>query len=291
MALTQQLNSISGKSAAMRQIFTFFVEDMMFGLDVSHVLMLGQNVNEVQRLPVEAKGLSGVIKYQGHVVPVLDFAHRLGISSGTDVKNTLLAELMAREQDHVEWLNALERSIKTDEAFTKAVNPNECTFGRWYNQFETRDDTLRDLLRLFDEPHRKIHSLAEELLRLSSQDQKQKALEILNHQRITTLSKLRGLFARAREQVKSAMRPILLYVTRDGLTPRYALLIDEVNDVLNYSDADLHTSNQGPLSQFRSIEKVLNGIYTRDDRPDCLYFNVDLLTDDELAQVSSLAQH
>lgn len=76
----------SGKLDQSRQIFTFFVEDMMFGLDVENVLMLGQEVNDIQRIPVEERGFCGVTKFQGAVVPVLDFAHRIGIESGIDAK-------------------------------------------------------------------------------------------------------------------------------------------------------------------------------------------------------------
>ncbi|MDQ7072614.1 MAG: hypothetical protein Q9N32_02430 [Gammaproteobacteria bacterium] len=38
--------NITGKTEPERQIFTFFIEDMMFGLDVENVLMLGQDIDE-----------------------------------------------------------------------------------------------------------------------------------------------------------------------------------------------------------------------------------------------------
>ncbi len=39
-------------------------------------------------------------------MPVLDFAHRVGIPSGMDAKSALLNILTERENDHVEWLNS-----------------------------------------------------------------------------------------------------------------------------------------------------------------------------------------
>ena len=257
-------NNNSGKTDQNRQIFTFFVEDMMFGLDVENVLMLGQDVNDIQRLPVEERGFCGVTKFQGEVVPVLDFAHRLGIRSGIDGKGELLEVLIQREQDHVEWMNALEVSIKTGSAFTKATNPNECAFGKWHNTFETRDETLQELMASFTEPHNAIHALGEELISLRDNNKESEALELLTHARATTLRRLRALFSRARDQISSGMRQVLLFVTLDGKTPRYALMIDEINDVLNYTPADFQSSRSGALSLIKKIEQVIDGIYTRD---------------------------
>lgn len=269
----------SGKTDQNRQIFTFFVEDMMFGLDVENVLMLGQDVNDIQRIPIEERGFCGVTKFQGAIVPVLDFAHRLGIPSGLDTKTELLEILAQREQDHVVWINDLEHAIKTGEAFTKATNPKECAFGKWYNSFETRDETLQELLTSFDEPHNEIHALAEKLISLRDNDKQAEALEILVHARATTLRRLRALFTRVKDHISGGIRQVLLFVTLDGKTPRYALMIDEINDVLNYTPADFQSSRSGALGLINQIEQVIDGIYARKNEPDCLYFDINKMTD------------
>lgn len=282
---TQNMDMSSEQS---KQVFTFFVEDMMFGLDVDRVLMLDQDISKIQRLPVEERGFQGVTKFQGTVVPVLDFAHRIGVPSGMDNKAELLEVLSAREQDHIEWLNALEHSVVTDAVFTKTLNPDECAFGKWYKKFETRDETLRELMTMFDEPHRQIHGLGETLLTLRDQGKTDKALEILKHEKATTLRKLRTLFSRARDQVESAMRQVLLFVTLDGKSPLYALVIDEINDVLQYEGTDFHASHDGPLKHIMKIDKVIDGIYTKADTPDCIYFDVQKIVDVE--QLGSVNQ-
>lgn len=271
-----------------RQIFTFFIDDMMFGLDLANVLMLGQNTNEIQRLPIEQRGFCGVVKFQGVLVPVLDYAHRIGMKSGIDNKSELLDDLTAREQDHIEWMNSLEQSIRTGVPFNKALSPDECAFGKWFNKFETRDDTLKEILQLFDQPHRNIHGLAQKLLSLRDNDKTAEALELFDYETATTLRQLRVLFGRARDQIQTGMRPVLLYVTRDGTTPCYALLIDEINDVITYKQNDFQSSKNGPLASIKQIDNVLEGIFTKDNLPDCLYFDLTKLTDiDQLmAQVS-----
>ncbi|OUR63930.1 hypothetical protein A9Q79_09265 [Methylophaga sp. 42_25_T18] len=269
----------SGKPDQVRQIFTFFVEDMMFGLDVENVLMLGQEVNDIQRLPIEERGFCGVTKFQGTVVPVLDFAHRIGIQSGIDAKTALLDILTENENDHVEWMNALEAAIKNGTAFTKALSANDCAFGKWYNKFETRDETLTELLLAFAEPHQALHALADKLLTMRDSDEQEEALKLLSAERSTTLRRLRALFARARDQIQGGMRQVLLFVTLDGKAPRYALLIDEINDVMNFTPADFQSSKGGALSLFSKIENVIDGIYTRENEADCLYFDINKMTD------------
>ncbi len=271
----------SGKTSQNRQVFTFFIEDMMFGLDVENVLMLGQEVNEIQRLPVEEQGFCGVVKFQGSLVPVLDYAHRIGIPSGLDVKSELLNTLTVHEQDHVNFVSALEQSIKLSSAFTMTTNPDESTFGKWFNKFETRDETLKELMESFEQPHRHLYSLAEQLLTLRDDGKSEEALEKLRTEKSTTLRRLRALFSRARDQIQSGMRPVLLYVTLDGKTPRYALMIDEINDVINYTSADYQSSKSGGLSLFNKIDNVIDGIYTKQSIPDCLYFNVNKVADVE----------
>jgi len=278
----------SGKTGQARQIFTFFVEDMMFGLDVENVLMLGQDVKEIQRIPIEERGFCGVTKFQGAAVPVLDFAHRIGVKSGIDAKTALLEILTENENDHVEWMNALEDALKNGSPFSKALSAEECAFGKWYDKFETRDETLTELLLAFSEPHQALHTLAEKLLVMRDNGQQEEALAKLATERLTTLRRLRALFARARDQIQGGMRQVLLFVTLDGKTPRYALLIDEINDVMNFTPADFQSSRSGALSLFNKIENVIDGIYTKQGQADCLYFDINKMTDiDELmAEVS-----
>ena len=280
MALnSQSIDVKTGNATQTRQIFTFFIQDMMFGIDVSNVLMLGQEVNQIQRLPVEERGLCGVVKFQGVLVPVLDYAHRIGVDSGMDSKQALIEQLNQREQDHIEWLNELELCIKSDKVFNKELDPEQCAFGHWYKMFDSRDQTLTELMQQFEQPHHQLHSYAEQLIQLSNQGNVEQAVELLEQARNTALKRLQALFVRARDQIQSGMRPVLLYVTEDGKTPRYALLIDEINDVINYSQQDFQASQSGALGSISKIEQVLEGIFTKQGQPDCLYFDIKKLTD------------
>lgn len=64
-------------------------------------------------------------------------------------------------------------------------------------------------------------------------------------------------------------------------TPRYALLINDINDVISDSASEFHSSSQGALSAIPQIEIVLTGIYIQANQPDCLFFDINKLTDVE----------
>lgn len=276
MALNHTINDNSEQK---RQIFTFYVNDMMFGLNVENVLMVGQDLQNIQKLPVEERGFCGVTKFQGVLVPVLDFAHRIDVPSAFDSKLELLTTLDQREKDHKEWMDALANSIKMGVKFTKAKNPDECEFGIWYKNFKTWDETLKELLADFEEPHIAIHALANELLLLTESGKQAEALDLLEYARDTILQRLLAVFSRVREQIKNSMRQVLLFVTDDGRTPCYALILDDVNEVINYSASDFQLSNNGPLSNIHKIESIIDGIYTQANQQNCLFFNADKISD------------
>jgi chemotaxis signal transduction protein len=272
----------SSKASQKTQVFTFFIEDMLFGLNVDYVLMLGQDVDSVQKVPVEERGLKGVIKYQGIVVPVLDFAHRVGVNSGMDSKSKVIAELKVHEQEHNQWVNALDMAVKNGNEFTFSTDLKNSHFHQWRKQFQTRDETLMELLSSFDTTQQALYEMAERLLTLVDSGNSQEAIEQLRRERGATIQRMSTLFSRVVEHLQGAMRQVLLFVTDDGKTPRFALLIDEINDVITYDASEFQASNAGALAQLSQIGKVLDGIYTRDNSPDCLYFNIDKLIDEPI---------
>jgi len=48
------------------------------------VLTISQEMENIQSVPSEAKGLVGMVEFQDNAVPVLDFANLLGFPSGVE---------------------------------------------------------------------------------------------------------------------------------------------------------------------------------------------------------------
>jgi len=281
--------SKASKFTDQRQVFTFFVEEMMFGLNVDNVLMLDQNIDKIQRVPVEEQGFCGVIKFQGVVVPVLDFAHRVGVRSGLDAKKQLLEQISQRESQHVDWVQQLSQSLSSGDTFLLDLASSDCDAALWYRQFDSRDETLNDIIHAFIEPHHQLHQAGEQAMNQVRREGSDNVASDFKHKANHLLLKLKTLGKRAKEQIESDMRQVLLFITDDGKTPRYALLIDEINDVISYDAAEFQSTANGALAQIKKIRDILSGIYSRDDQKDCLFFDINKLADEQQTQVQNSA--
>jgi chemotaxis signal transduction protein len=220
------------------QVFRFWVEKVPYALRIEHVLAISQDMSRLREMPGDLPGFLGLIDYQGTVVPVIDFAHMLGRRNEAERKEELIALLSAREKDHLEWLAALEHSLREGVPFTKERNPDRCAFGQWYASYKPQDDALAMVYSDFDAPHRRIHALADELLQLASREDREAALQRLDLERQTTFRVLQRTFNFVRDALRSSQHAVLLYITSDGRTPRMALRIDDISDILTFSERE-----------------------------------------------------
>lgn len=110
-------------------VFTFWIGDELFAIDIANILSITQDLESLLKTPVKSKGLTGIINYLGNPVAVYNFAKMLNIPSTREIKSDLVDLLNAREKDHVDWVDALEKSLKEGVAFEKARDPHMCTFG------------------------------------------------------------------------------------------------------------------------------------------------------------------
>ncbi len=255
--------------------FTFWVGDSLFAMNLENVLSVEQDSSAIQPDPFQGRGSLGIVKHHGVPVRVFDFAEFLGISSCGEQKEALINTLVAREQDHVDWLNALEHSLKSDEPFTKARNPHQCAFGKWYDRFESRDEELMDIMRQFDTPHKRIHALADQLLNLKERGNAEQALQQLGVERNTTLVELRRLFDRARGQIRDSIRSVLLFVTTDGKAPRVALRLNEISNMVSFTPDQVTVTASLGVADDERLAGAMAGYLSTGDAEDCLLVNVD----------------
>lgn len=251
------------------RVFTFWLADTAYAVSIQHIHSVVRDEQDIRPVPAKTRGLVGTVWYQGSPVPVFDFAQRLGIESGRQTKQNLIEELHLRESEHMQWLQALDASVRTGAAFTEARDPSRSRFGRWYAAFQTRDSKLREILNDFAEPHRRVHALADELLAMRAAGQTEDAIARLQTERMTTLRRMRTLFADAREYLRELSRTVLLFVGDVDGAPRVGLRIDEIDDVVSFS-ADVFVaadSVQVPVGP--ELRQMLLG-YLKDDRREAI---------------------
>lgn len=139
----------------------------------------------------------------------------------------LAVALKQRKQDHISWMANLADSIQREDVpFTKARSPYECAFGKWYYGYQTENRRLKRILREFEAPHCRIHSLAERLLDMKTSGHREEALRLLREEESTTLAALLKLFDGAINLLDKLQQYLTVIVHYQRM--RYALGIDAV---------------------------------------------------------------
>ena len=251
-------------------VFAFWMDDVCYAVPLNAILAVNPIPKDLTKLPMADRAVAGGVRYRGQTTTIVDFSGLLQVSSDSDAKLALVDELVAREKDHVQWIDALEISIREGTTFDKARDPHQCAFGRWYDNYTTRDKELRDTLDKFDEPHKRIHSLADKLLSLRDGGRVDQALEILETERNTTLREMRRLFRRVRQQLQTMARRVLLFLTEDGENPTLALVLDEIADVCRYEAHQLQQLDAMKDRDTGPVPGLFRGMLVDGSGPDCL---------------------
>lgn len=259
------------------EIMTFRSGENLFGLPIHQVLTITGVQEDLHCKAFRSKETLGISEYQGIPVAVVDLAKANNIESTNAQKMQLVETLKIREQDHIDWLNALEDSLKNDVEFVKARDPHMCAFGKWYDNFKTDDEDLTAILREFDRPHKKIHALADTLFEMKANGEIEQCLIKLQEERDTTLAHLISLFDRVRNQITSGIRTVFIYLTLDGSTPCVALCVDEISDVEQVAENGFSSMADIALPMMDSSIKYLSGYQKLQSDNDCLLIDLELL--------------
>lgn len=176
-----------------------------------------------------------LFEFEGQPIVLYRFCDLVGTNSLIDECADLIELLKQRRQDHINWVETLEHSIESGEPFTKATDPHKCAFGLWYDQYKTNDHELKEILAGFDEPHRRIHSLAKSLLRMvEEQGNVKEALDILKTERYTTLKTLLALFTQVENRLLDMVKPVVLIVNNGD--QMFALELDNIENIHEFED-------------------------------------------------------
>ena len=211
---------------------TFSTPDASFAIPLEQVLYIEKDVQRNLKVDELEEFNHGVITFQNNTVQLFDFNKLLGSENHQQTMKALIDKLDEMELQHKEWVDALEKSLTTNTPFTKALDPNKCAFGQWYNQFKTDNEELSEVLQRFDEPHKKLHGLAQTLLDMNH-DNHEEAIKILDQERLSTLAELIHLFHLTKERAHSSIRPIIIFVEHnEGKVT--ALRLDNINDIVTF---------------------------------------------------------
>jgi chemotaxis signal transduction protein len=217
---------------------TFSAGKSLFAIDTQYIRYItARDMLSSRPVPTLKGDTKEVFDYQGHVITLYRFCEAIGVESQADSSAALVEMLRARRQDHIDWVDALEHSIRTGEAFTKATDPHQCAFGKWYDNYRPEDPELAKIMKAFDAPHKHIHALAERLLKQAEQSETlDGALSELAKERGSTLRELLKLFNTAAIRLEDMVKPVVLVI--DGGERTFALEIESVRDIREFSEQE-----------------------------------------------------
>lgn len=250
-------------------LINFKVGHKTISLQILDILLTERYDGNLTSLPNKNPSFLGIKDYMGTPTPIFDLGIILNDQSSSAINKALVQLLKEREQDHKAWLSALEQSLLHDVPFTKAKDPHQCEFGRWYYSFKTENEDLKALLARFEEPHTKLHRLADQLLTMCSEGNKAEAMKLFEKERITTYLKLIRLFESAREQIELDHKPIIVFTTLDGRTPHVGLLVDQVEDNVRCDESEiksLHELTNVGFDIDPQTRRMMRGLIKRGDK-------------------------
>ncbi|WP_075188069.1 CZB domain-containing protein [Teredinibacter haidensis] len=216
---------------------TFKAGDMHFALSVHHVRYIAALSSlSTRTVPGHNGAANSVFDFDGKAIGLYPLNKIVGAEEKTNESVELIKLLETRRQDHIDWINALEHSIRTGAHFDKARDSHQCAFGIWYDQYKPEDSEMESILSLFDKPHKLIHSIADRLLSMAHDDHRiEDAIEILNKTRDTTLHHLLELFDQATARLKDLTKPVVLVLEDGGKI--FALELEQISDIKEFSAA------------------------------------------------------
>jgi purine-binding chemotaxis protein CheW len=238
----------------------FLLADRSFGLRTAQVLEM-VNVPEISELPDHPPFIRGVINLRGQVMPVVDLRMRLGMERLGKQTEELVELLTAREQDHVEWLAELEASVKEEREFTLTTDPHACKFGKWYDSFKTDNHLLRNQLKKFDGPHKRIHAVAERVKKLEHDGKTDEALKTVSNARDVELATMKKLFSDTREILTETIREIVIVSKVEG--ENVGFIVDAVTEV---RDVDPEKITDSTSKELKIDNRFTMGIAEVEDR-------------------------
>ncbi len=185
------------------------------------------------------------MRLRDEVFPVVDVRVRLGMKGkGAEVED-LVELLNAREQDHVNWLTELRKSVEEDRDFKLATDPHKCAFGKWYDKYDPETPQLRVQFEKFDKPHQAIHGLAVKVARKQADGDSKGALAIVEQGWNALLHEMIEIFEETRKMLVEEIQEIVL-VTACG-DSKVGLLVDVVDEIRDVDSGDIEDSDTATM--------------------------------------------
>ena len=204
----------------------------LFGVSSSQVQQM-ISMPDVNSVPYAPDHIRGVINLRGKVMPLIDLRVRLGMVSAKTETDNLVDMLCQRKEDHRNWIRELILCLDEKRPFLLATDPHKCAFGKWYDTYRSDNLLVSSILPKFDEPHKRIHALADDAFGLQKQGNDPGAKELVHVAEKTDLAIVMELFDNLCKTIRESCREIALILMLDQ--QYFAAAVDGVESVEAFS--------------------------------------------------------
>lgn len=208
---------------------------------VTGIMICPENMT---RLPDSPDFVRGLIMQRGNIVRLLDLRMLFGLDTIDVEREEFHQMLECRKEDHLRWVEELERCIETGDAFTLATDPHKCAFGKWYDQFESENNSVSHHLRKIEEPHRRLHESALAVTKCQqdcSQCKREKCLKtVMEELKNELVPRIVSLLDEAQDVFRSSYREMSIIIEDQGR--RLGLIVDQVLSVEDISLTEIEDS-------------------------------------------------
>ena len=263
------------------RMLTFLLGDTRFAIDISSILSITDDFEKLEKSSNHQQSFLGYLYYRNKPVNTFEISTLLGRESNRYLLNQTITDLQQAEAEHIHWVQELENALRNDTNFSLPRKASQCEFDAWLTtQKQSADDVTRNLLERFQGPHHDFHGLADKLLKIKQEQGLDAALKELRTQKRGLINEAARLFKYAQEQLKSSVHPVVLYITQDGVTPWFALILDSMDDIAEYAD-DQFTQLRGydfDQTEQNTNDPVYGYIHNPEtDEKDCLILSASRL--------------
>lgn len=212
-----------------RQLVTFSLNNTSYAIDLTFVTEVIDK-RPTFKPPNAPDFIVGILALRELKLPVMNLRKLFGFATVDEEVEALRREFAKRKQDHLDWVAALEDACTNGTPFTKAHDPAQCAFGKWYAAYRTENANFGHFLERFDRPHRAIHAQAAPILALSRAGRVDEARERLKQLRSDEVRALLFLFDQATKHIEELALENFVILQVGGT--KFGVVVDRVQSVM-----------------------------------------------------------
>ncbi|WP_024608202.1 hypothetical protein [Pseudoalteromonas sp. TAB23] len=221
------------------ELINFKVGCKTISLKILDILLTERFDNNLTTLPNNNKSFIGVKDYMDIPTPVFDLGIILNNISTEQSNAHVLKQLRTWQEKLLSWFNTLQSNLLNSSASISSNDAELQDFVLFYKEFNTDNEDLKLTMSRLNEPFQSLLKTVKEAISAHNQSDYKQVSALLEKIKRSNLIQLERLFESAKEQITLDYKPIIVFTTKDGLNPHVGLLVDKVEDNIDYKKEDI----------------------------------------------------